>query len=363
MIKKSLFLSFVFMVSFCITFTIIDDTQEKPLVHIYTDIASIPSFLQMVDFIKVPRQDKKYIAWRRFPDRAKLFDLGDFNAEEINLPADENTHKKIRAIIESALSEIVKQNPKAQFIIHGNLRHPFDTLGPALKHIPPKQIKEIHLYEDGLGNLNDIWRRYAISEYNWTNACVQRIKAFQKGKTNSLRFQNVFCLYKLYPTIYHISLIDMLKKENDFKKFFENLSERIVEIDFRKIAKELSPSEKELLYTMVDFNKKQYQELTKGKRTIYYMLAWIRHLNNLLFVDIFNELKKNKLKNLLDNPDTVLFFKAHPSSSAKDVTDELLKNNKNAVIFPKNIPFEILIIADLTPDYILGFSSTVFFFR
>ncbi len=362
-IKKSLFLSFIFVISFYVGFKITDCIKEKPSVHIYMDIASTPSFLQMVDFIKVPRQDKKYIAWRRFPNRGKFFDLNSFNTQEIKMPVYESACQETYSALDEALPEIVEQNPEVQFIIHGNLRHPYYTVMPALKHIPPSRIKEIHLYEDGIGNLYEVWRAYATSEYNWSEACVQHIKDFQNKKIDSLQLQDMFCLYKLYPTIYHVSLIDMLKKENDFKKFFENLSERIVEIDFRKIAKELSPSEKELLYAMVGFNEKQYKETTNGKKTLYYTLGWLQERSdNLLLVEIFNELKNNELKRLSDNPDTVLFFKAHPATAAKSMKDELLKDNKDAIIFPRDIPFEILIIADLTPDYILGFSSTLFFF-
>lgn len=362
MIKKSLFLLFILIVCFHAGFKGCRLYREKRPVHIYMDIASIPAFLQMTDFVQVPKTDKKYIAWRRFPNRGKFFDLNSFNTQEIKMPVYESAYQETYSALDEALPEIVEQNPEGQFIIHGNLRHPYYTVMPALKHIPPSRIKEIHLYEDGLGNLYEVWRRYATSEYNWSEACVQHIKDFQNKKTDSLRPQDMFCLYKLYPTTYHVSFIDMLKKENDFKKFFENLSERLVEIDFHKISKELSPDAKKFLYAMVGFNEKQYKETTNGKKTLYYTLGWLQERSdNLLLVEIFNELKNNELKRLLDNPDTVLFFKAHPATAAKSMKDELLKDNKDAIIFPRDIPLEILVIADLTPDYILGFSSTVFF--
>ena len=38
-----------------------------------------------------------------------------------------------------------------------------------------------------------------------------------------------------------------------------------------------------------------------------------------------------------------------------------MEDNKDAYVFPRNIPLEILIVAGLEPDYLLGFSSTTFF--
>lgn len=363
MIKKSLFLLFILIVSFHAGFKGYQLYQERRPVHIYLDIASIPSFLQMVDFVQVPRTDKKYIAWRRFPDRGKYFDLKSFNTLEIKMPVYESSYKQAYETLDSALPQIVEQNPNAQFIIHGNLRHPYYTLQPALKHIPPSQIKEIHLYEDGLGNTAEVWQRYATSPYNWTDACVQHIQDFQNAKTDSLRPQDVFCLYKLYPTTYYISFIDDLKKDAAFDTFFKNLNKaKIIPIDFHKISKQLSQQQKKFLYAMVGFNYTQYKEVTKGKHTLFYTLGWLQEWSdNLLLVDIFNKLKKKELKSLLENPDTVLFFKAHPATAAKAMTNELLKDNKDAYIFPRNIPIEILIIAGLEPDHLLGFSSTIFF--
>lgn len=363
MIKKLLFFAFILIVSFHAGFKGYRLYQERQPIHLYMDIATIPSFLQMIEFVKAPQQDKKYIAWRRFPDREQFFDLNAFNAHEIKMPVYESAYKEAYETLDKAVSEIVQENPHARFIIHANLRHPHNTLEPALKHLAPSQIKEIHLYEDGLGNIAEAWRKYATSQYNWTDTCVQHIKDFQNAKIDTLRPHNVFCLNRLYPTIYHISFVDYLKKESDFEDFFKYINEtHIVPIDFHNISKELSPQQKKFLYAMVGFNDTQYKQVIKGKHTLFYTLGWLQEQSdNILLVDIFNKLKNNELKSLMNPSSGVLFFKAHPATAAKPMTDELMEDNKDAYVFPRNIPLEILIIAGLEPDYLLGFSSTIFF--
>lgn len=363
MIKKSLFLIFIFIVSFQAGFKGWQILYKPRIVHIYLDIATVPSLLQMVDYVNRPVKDKKYIAWRRFPDRAKYFNLANYNTEQINLPQTESHYKAVYQATQEAILQIIATNPDKRYIIHANLRHPRFTLESALKYIPPEKIQAIHLYEDGLGNLLSVWRNYATSSYNWTDTCVRNIKDFQKGDIDSLRPQDVFCLYKLYPTTYHISFVDEMKKQDAFNDFFYNITdERIVPIDFNKIANELPDEKKKMLFTLVGFNEKKYREIIQGKRTVFYTQGWLQEqADNLLVVKIFNALKKNELNDLMNNSNTLLFFKAHPATAAKTMQNELLADNPKAIFFPRSIPMEILIIAGLTPDYLLGYSSTIFF--
>lgn len=363
MIKKALFFIFILIVSFQAGFKGYQLQEESRPVHIYMDIASMPSFLQMLDFVKTNKKDKKYIAWKRYPNRGELIDLKAYNTEQIELPKRESLYKETYEVLEKAMRRIAQENKGRKFILHGNLHHVSITLETAMKAIAPEDIREIYLYEDGMINVFESRKGYALSPYNTSPACPKHIRDFQENKANSLNYNNVFCIHKLYKTTYYISFLEQIKQDPAFKNLLSDMDgARLVQIDFKKFANQLTAEQKHLLYQLLGFDYDGYKKLIQGKRTVFYTLGWLQEISdNLLLVDIFNRLKEKELKNLLDDEKTVLFFKGHPSPAAHFMQEELLKTNPKAFVFPRTIPFELLIVAGLSPDYVLGFSSSTFF--
>jgi hypothetical protein len=66
---------------------------------------------------------------------------------------------------------------------------------------------------------------------------------------------------------------------------------------------------------------------------------------------------------LFDNYDKnrILVLKEHPNLTKRTIAKKNQEKIPNSIIFPKHIPFEILILADLMPDTVSGYTTSVFF--
>ncbi|MGN1063053.1 MAG: hypothetical protein ACI4QM_01865, partial [Alphaproteobacteria bacterium] len=196
----------IFLISFCIGFGW--QFAHRPVIHIYLDFATLPSLLQMIDFVQAPEKDQKVIIWRRFPQRYKYVDLDTLNAQQIPLPVSEVYNAEALSIIDRHIQHLYMNNPWADYVIHANLWWG-RALTCILQHIPPERVKHLYLYEDGLSNVAFSRKTYTVRQSVKT-AFADDLKLAIAGKAD-YHHNQMFSFHKLYPTTYYISFIDYMK--------------------------------------------------------------------------------------------------------------------------------------------------------
>ncbi len=325
----------------------------KPKIHIYIDYATTPALLQMIDFIHQPVRDKKFIFWRRFPNLHERVNLSDYNAIQIQLPIAENKNNLSWDIMVQNIQMIYDQNPKAEYIIHSNLWWN-SLLIPILKIIPREQIHHLYVYEDGLSNVVHSRKYYTFlinPENNDYKTDLMNI--FKDQKKYSHHYDLTF--HTLYPTTYYFGFVDYMKTNNSFNLFVQFIGDKnIRNIDWTEIARHLTPKQKKALFSLIGFDVNHYKQQIQNKKVDFILLR-SSHTAEEEQIKTISTLFKNYDKN------RVLVLKEHPHLAHRVIATQIQKNIPNTVIFPKHIPFEVLILADLMPDTVSGYASSVFF--
>ncbi|MBO7257510.1 MAG: hypothetical protein J6V11_01055 [Alphaproteobacteria bacterium] len=324
----------------------------KPKVHIYIDYATTPALLQMTDFVKQPHRDKKFIFWRRFPNLNDRVNLSTLNTVQINLPESEGKNGISWNIIVNSIRTIYNANPDAEYIIHSNLWWN-ELLIPILQIIPQNQVKHIHVYEDGLSNVVHSRKHHPISikpNHNYANDLQNILNDTQKYSHHY-----DFSFHTLYPTTYHFGFVNYALTHDEFKNFLDLVTmDNIKEINWNKISQSLSPKQKQLIFDLVDFDADEYKKQVAGKPSDFFLLrAAFSTIDEQVITAswLFDNYDKNR----------ILVLKEHPNLTKRTIAKKIQEKIPNSIIFPKHIPFEILILADLMPDTVSVYTTSVFF--
>ncbi|MGN1062700.1 MAG: hypothetical protein ACI4QM_00035, partial [Alphaproteobacteria bacterium] len=140
-----------------------------------------------------------------------------------------------------------------------------------------------------------------------------------------------------------------------FNDFFEYLNgAHLIQTDIRQMSALLTPAQKEQLYLLLNFDKAAYEQQIAGKKVDFFAL---RNLYSSETEQI------NTVLHLFKNlpADHILVLKDHPSLATRKIAQKIKKNIPSALILPHEQPFEILVIADLLPDTVSGYPSSIFF--
>lgn len=340
----------IFLISFCIGFGW--QSLQRPVIHIYMDMATTPALLQMTDFINQPAQDKKIIAWRRYPNRNKYVDLKSQNTEQIDLPESEVLNVQTMHKINEFITRLYKENPNSDYIIHSNIWWG-QLLVPVLRIIPKERIKHLCLYEDGLSNTAFSRITYTNRQSNQTTYAGDLREAIAGEKP--YHHNMMFSFHKIYPTTYYISFLDYMKGDAQFNDFLAYLKGSDIEpIDINEIARTLTDSQKEKLYALLNFDRAAYEKQIKGKKVDFFALRGI-FSTQAEQVRTVTHLYKNR------PDDRVLVIKEHPYLKKDTMAENIQKMLPNVVVFPREQPFEILLFANLMPDTVSGYPSSIFF--
>ncbi|MBQ9738267.1 MAG: hypothetical protein IJV75_01985, partial [Alphaproteobacteria bacterium] len=339
--------TFIFFFSFGFGYAL---NPLKPKIHIYLDYATTPALLQMTDFIKQPQRDKKFIFWRRFPNLTERVNLADYNAVQIDLPQSEGKNKICYNIVENSIQTIYEQNPDTDYIIHSNLWWN-ELLIPILRIIPKEHIKHLHIYEDGVSNIVHSRKHLTITiqpDYDYASD-LQHILNNQKEYSH--HYDLTF--HTLYPTTYYFGFVDYAKNNEDFYLFMNFISTATIqEINYEKIAKKISEKQKKQIFALVGFEIDDYKKQIENKPVDFFLLRGA-------FSSIDEQIKT--VPTLFKNDkNRVLVLKEHPNLNNRIIAKKIQEKLSNAVIFPKHIPFEVLILADLMPDTVSGYTTSVF---
>ena len=331
---------------------------DKPI-HVFFEVmATQPAFMEMIEMVQLPKDEKKVFVWHRFPDRKKLIDLKKFNAVEVDIPKQEGLVYTGRGLLIDRVKKELEKSPKSPLIVYSNLTNYAYLFEAFLPKFPKEQIKHIHLYEDGLGvlysNLN-----YFNTIY-FTKEDVQDFYDFYYNKSAGKKLPSAakHMFHTIFPVTYHFFGFEKAKDMFLTKYFFSKMKEASFEdIDFKKLNKTLSEEEKTNLYRFLGFDYEKYRKMFNEKKVFMFFGGFYIGAGNHLYHAEFNYLKDLMKK----YPDYQFIFKPHPSYGAFERDRVFDKVFDNVELISAQIPYEIFIIAGLEPDKIAGRSSSLFF--
>ncbi len=333
----------------------------KKEIHVFAEIyATNPALSHMIEFARLPKNTPKIIAWHRFPHRKNVLDLGRYNAIEIDIPPQEGLYSYSTNIVLNFVLDIAKQYPDTTFVLHSNFSHVPIAVKPFIQALPKERIKEIHLYEDGYGEILK-WGKNLNKEIYRTVTGTETQDALDgKIKWES---HHQFGLRHLYPTYYHFLNADLMPKIPHLQKLYETLKDNLFNINFNHLAKELTDNQKQIIYTLSGFDYEKFAPKMHHKKTIVFVTGF--HFGNEFMMNaeerFLKELHEGKFDNLKNPQDYTWFYKPHPSYKAEDMRKRMNKAFPNMQEIPAQIPFEVLILADLKPTFTAGFGSSLFY--
>lgn len=328
--------------------TFYDMQTYKNDLYVYADVEAGPGLLEMTAFIKAPAKVRKLIAWAPWRGLKHRVNLDDFNAREIdfNTQPNEKYYYHIMNKLAEELSAEVKKNPDIQITLYTNLDYISDMLSNIRRVISDRNIKQIHLYENGFGQT--VGKRKDI--------LLKHV--FLKGPPKKPQHPAApFYTHEMFKTTYHVGYLNIIRKSPEFKGFLSLMDDtEIKNVDYKKIAKSFSRSDKKKLAQLLGINigeyKKAYKEATK--KTAF--LIGPKPLNKKE-----TEAQIFVLGELIEANDYQWFFKPHPHPSSNVITKRLKKRFSNLAIIPAQIPIEAFLFLDILPDYVGGYSSSAFF--
>ncbi len=347
MLKKILSYGFVFFLSYMIAFVVYDITAEKR-VHIFMDCATGPILLQSTRIMQLPKTEPKLVAWGTFTKplhfNAKKYSIKFLSKNETNL-----TPYEIEKNVYKIIIKLVKEVPDIQLVIHTNIFHS-RTFLQNLHNIPKKNIKMIHLYEDGVGNVAAS-RQEALRQLTLDRANPP------KDRWN---LSWPYFLHLNYPVTYHLAFWEDI--QNDFPEMAALLKgATISEINFNKIKQMLSSNDKKNLAALYNIDKSIFKNVfinTPHEKTKKSVLLLGSRPIGLSAKELSKEL--SVYEDAIQKGDYIYIFKPHPNAGGLKISRALQKKFKDLIVLNNQIPTEIFFLLDIGPDYIAGFSSSVF---
>lgn len=303
-----------------VAWVVYDMSCPLPVAHVYIDVASTPTLFQMIDLVKQPKDEPKYALWRRYVHPLSQQFLNSINLQRSALHT-QVMNNEAKKIIKRELREFYDKNPGHLFVIHANMLHNW-AVSAVLEVIPRNRIQMLYLYEDSVAHT--LWRPWNKRDENYV---------------------------KLYPTIYRVTFMNRVHRE------FPRLRNKLYmeEMNFRTAVK-LEPEQKDILYKLVGFDEKLFVDLFKNKP----VGIFLDELD--MDADKVTTYWENMLKNNAELQNIQWIYKNHPRGSKFGPSyEKLAKIVPNIQAVSEKIPFEIMLIAGFAPDYVFGYSSSVFF--
>lgn len=288
--------------------------------HIYLDPASTPALFQMIDLLHQLPEEPKFVAWRRYTHALPTKLLSSHHITRSEITADTSDYS-FQQITKREIKLFYQKYPRAIFVIHGNMYHPW-SFESALSVIPKEQIKKLHLYEDSVGRV--LWE-----------GCTSILTHYAPK----------------WPTVYHMAFLKQAKSMCP-----EVTSLTLEETEWMRLKKGLGKSLKTVLYYLTGLEEKTVRALYgKGEVIVFLDDTAVRP-------DKLRMWLKEKLDEYPELKNAVWLYKNHPRFRGRGPSWGVLKSMGLKVHpLPSKMPFEVLILADLMPRYVMGYSSSVFF--
>lgn len=291
--------------------------RTSSVCHIYVDLASSPSLMQMVNAVQEPDEDYKLLILKRFHSR-KTSLLESKNIQILGTYYLKNhAYREFGYFVNKNVLRFYLEHPKAQYHIHLNASH-IDRSGRIFDIIPPEQVKSIHLYEDSVGRF--LWDDSVLEPFFWLSARA--------------------------PVYLHMRFPDSFSSVNKRRVVIENLKQKILK---------LTDEQKEAVAQMAGVDTKKIRPFFNQKPVAVFFDDPV----------LSAEETESFLQNLSEKYDIKSYhwiYKNHPRIREKSQSYDVLEQFVGSVeILPNEIPFEALMVAGFLPDYAAGYGSSVFF--
>lgn len=253
----------------------------------------------------------------------------------------------------------MEHHPELKLVLHVNLTKMNYVIRPFLDKIPLNRIERIHLYEDGYG----ILFKEALQQKEHQRYSAQEI---QEGVINPQKWkaEMVYSLHKAYPITYHLFGWKYLLENPEYKSvtdYFEGAD--VQDVDFDLLSKELSNSQKQMIYKLAGFDYDYFYRLMHNKKSIVFTMGYYfdNKEKEASERNFLNKLHTDELFSGIKADEYIWFYKPHPSYSAAGTIDAVRQEHKDMIEIPAQIPFEVFALAGLKPTYTAGFSSSLFY--
>lgn len=321
----------------------------KPRVaHIYVDLASTPTLLQMVDMIRQDKNEDKLILWNRIRNIGDRVDLSKYNIKEILLGSNTEIRKDNKDIgtLMSEVYEFTKNHINYRYVIHANLDH-MELLVPILQYIPSNLIKHIHLYEDSIGKAAMMKRAIPY------DADIIKLVISSASNINYNYYR--YNLHKIYPVKYHLAFKYYIENSPTMKNFREVVPTNLIEdVNIHKIAKSLTDKEKQKLSELLGIN---IEDFNKESNIAIFALGYMENnQGNNAQIELLRFIKQS-----VKDKNYTWFYKEHPWLTKDSYLRDMIKQE-----FPdmkeirKDIPLEVLILLGGKSFKFAGYSSSIF---
>ena len=306
-------------------------------IHIFIDYATTPTLLQMIEFIKLPKEDIKFVSWDRYRHYLPIMKKIQSNVTEwtFNEP-----HEQNMPFIQNELKKITNRFVNPQFYLYFNYKHVGWEGHMILKSLPLEKVKALHLYEDGTGTFLRTYNRIS------SDTIIRSIQDYvQRNQITSARLiflnQWLNILPYLYPTYLHVMV------GHNTVSVPANVT--LVSVNFAKLKKRLSVTEKKKLFKLLNFQPLIYKKrLGKKKMGIYLYDGF----NKSYRAKAISTLKQDLLK--MNN--VVWFSKQHPRVAGTQ------EDTKGFIPIKETfIPLEAFLLSNLPIEYIAGEGSSAFY--
>ncbi len=317
-----------------VCFAVFHLSNKRPQLHIYLDPATTPALLQMIDFIHQPTEDFKIISWNRFDHHIK-------NKENFQntffIPVNKNYISEDSYFL-FQIKELLKKNPNTDIHLHFNLTHP-NAYHFLLDHTLIKdKIKSVHIYEDASGH---IFRDENISFF--PKSANPKPFFYHWGNPNEICKPDFSS--------------DSCKNFNTIKLYTTP-----IQIDFKKLAKSLSESDKKKIFDLAGFDYEKINQLLNKKNPHFYILGY--DWRNGFYgaqLSALKELCNSSNQSPTSDTEITWFYKNHPSNMFIPTHKTLQYLCPNIEPIDAHIPFELLLIGGFKNIQVSGFSSSLFF--
>ena len=137
------------------------EAAKQGQLHVFVEFTTNGALLEMVEFVKLPADVPKIIAWGRFQNVKDRVDLSKYNAREIKC----NTADIVREV-----KKELRKHPNYKIVFYTTIDHAGVSLFPLLEEIPSKNVAHIHFFEEGHGALAIHKKAYHLAhDYEFDN--------------------------------------------------------------------------------------------------------------------------------------------------------------------------------------------------
>ncbi len=333
--------------------------------HIMLEVyATVPALLQMIEFVQLPLRDKKIVGWHRFPKRSDIFPFQQENTIEISLKNAEG-HYYYQAKLADIIAQEIKSHPDNLFVLHSNMNQIKRFLIPLLQKLSAKErkrIEQLHLYEDGFCSITAADRAFHTN-HPYHEMDTKLLQATLDTDSSFWRTQFKIGLHKIIPTTYHLCHPEAMRTEPHFKGLTDWLSDAKIESStLFHLAPRLTAAQKKRLYQLIGFDDAYWRSLKQNNNLVMFASGFTKEPDFQKQITALADFRAGKIIPLPQNEkETIWLYKPHPSYNAKVNKELVTQMFPDMIHIPAQLPLEMFVVADLTPDIVAGYDSSFFF--